>query len=286
MNSKFWGSATVLLLSALSSCHPGTADKYREWNVYGGSKEAIHYSSLTQVDTANVRQLKPVWTYHSGDMDHGSQIQVNPVMANGILYGVSPKLKLFAVDAATGAQHWVFDPAKKGPLAINACRGVTLYNGGNDDLRVFYTAGSSLWCINAVNGQPIDSFGNKGKIDLHNDLGRDVKDLYVTSTTPGIIYKDLLIVGTRVAEEAAAAPGYIRAYDVHNGQLRWVFHTIPDPGEKGYESWDDKEAYNNVGGANAWAGFSLDEEKGIVFAPIGSAVYDFYGGKRKGDDLY
>ncbi len=294
MNTRSCLYPSTLLLFALVSCHSAGTGKYREWNVYGGSKEAIHYSSLTQVDTSNVQELKPAWIYHTGDSDPGSQVQVNPVIANGILYGVSPKLKLFAVDAATGEKKWVFDPAAsvdpaavlRSGFAINACRGVTLYNGGDDDQRVFYTAGSSLYCISAMNGKPIAGFGDNGTIDLHHDLGRDVQDLYVTSTTPGIIYKDLLIMGTRVAEEAAAAPGYIRAYDVHSGRLRWLFHTIPYPGEKGYESWEDTAAYKNVGGANAWAGFSLDEEKGIVFAPVGSAVYDFYGGKRKGNDLY
>ena len=294
MNTRSCLYPATLLLLAFVSCHSDSNDKYRQWNVYGGSKDAIHYSALTQVDTSNVQQLKPAWVYHTGDMDKNSQLQVNPVIANGILYGVSPGLKLFAVDAATGAAKWVFDAAKAsaaGPgrsssFAINACRGVALYNGGGDDQRVFYTAGSSLYCINAINGKPVAGFGDNGKIDLHHDLGRDVSDLYVTSTTPGIIYKDLLIIGTRVAEEAAAAPGHIRAYDVHSGKLRWIFHTIPYPGEKGYGSWEDTAAYRNIGGANAWAGFSLDEEKGIVFAPIGSAVYDFYGGKRKGNDLY
>lgn len=293
MNQRL-GRLAPWLVVPLIACNPSGHDPYKTWQVYGGSKEGIHYSALTQIDTANVTQLHVAWEYHTHDADTLSQIQVNPVMLDGVLYGVSPKLKLFALDAATGKEKWTFNPAAPSPsdpmgryyFAINVCRGVTLYNGGPNDRRVFYAAGSFLYCIDAATGRPISSFGNKGKIDLHNDLDRDVNDLYIAATTPGIIYKDLLIVGMRVAEEAAAAPGHIRAYDVHSGKLRWIFHTIPHPGEKGYESWDDTAAYKNIGGANAWAGFSLDEAKGILFAPVGSASYDFYGGKRTGRNLY
>jgi quinoprotein glucose dehydrogenase len=265
-----------------------------EWTNYGGNKANNHYSSLTQIDTSNVSTLKKAWEYHTGDSDDKTQIQVNPLIIEGILYGVSPKLKLFALDAATGKEQWVFDPAEPnsssakggGYFSMNVCRGVAFYKNGKNDQRIFYSASGSMYCINAENGKPFLSFGNNGKIDLHQDLGVDASNLYVASTTPGIIYKDMIIVGTRVAEEAAAAPGHIRAYDVHTGKLRWIFHTIPQPGEPGFETWDNKEAYQHVGGANAWAGFSMDEERGIVFAPIGSAVYDFYGGKRTGDNLY
>ena len=143
-----------------------------------------------------------------------------------------------------------------------------------------------MFCIDADTGLPIEGFANNGKLDLHKDLDRDTSQMYIAMTTPGIIFQDLIIVGSRVNEDAVAAPGYIRAYDVYTGALRWKFHTIPKPGEEGYESWEDKEAWKNIGGANAWAGFSLDEKRGIVYAPIGSASYDFYGGKRKGDNLF
>ena len=262
--------------------------------MYGGNKESSHFSSLTQIDTNNVTQLQVAWTYHTGDSDRMTQIQVNPIMVDGVLYGVSPKLKLFALDAGTGKEKWVYNPVNDtsaevrgaGYFQFNVCRGVTYYTDGKNDKRIFYAASSRLYCIDAETGKPVLSFGKNGKIDLHDDLGRDVKNLFVSSTTPGIIYKDLIIVGTRVAEEAAAAPGYIRAYDVYTGKLRWIFHTIPQPGEAGYETWDNKEAYKHIGGVNAWAGFSMDEKKGIVFAPLGSASYDFYGGKRTGNDLF
>lgn len=268
---------------------------YSSWRVYGGNKEANHYSSLRQIDTSNVSRLKVAWMFHTHDADSTmTQIQVNPVVVDSFLYGVSPKLKLFALNGQTGKEIWVFNPMEdsavkakgRGYFSMNVCRGVTYYTNGKDDKRIFYSANSQLYCINALTGKPVSSFGEKGIIDLHNDMGRDVSDLYIATTTPGIIYKDLIIIGTRVSEEADAAPGYIRAYDVHTGKLRWIFHTIPEPGEYGYDSWEDKDAWKHIGGVNTWAGFSMDEKRGILFAPTGSASYDFYGGKRLGDDLF
>ncbi len=281
----------MLLLLACSDAKK--ENQYNSWEVYGGDNGRTHYSALNQVDTINVKNLQVAWVYHTYDANNSSQIQVNPIIVGNTLYGVSPQLVLFAVDAATGDEKWTFNPgaAESGAtegekLSINVCRGVTYFKDDINGECIYYTAGLSLYCINAVTGKKIIAFGNNGAVDLHDGLDRYVKDLYVTSTTPGTIYKDLIIVGTRVAEEAGAAPGHIRAYDVHTGAIRWIFHTIPLPGETGYESWDDKEAYLHAGGVNAWAGFCLDEEKGIVFAPIGSATYDFYGGKRKGNNLY
>lgn len=288
-------NATSLLLISVCILSCKNSKNYDNWNVYGGNKEANHYSSLKQIDTSNVGQLQISWVYHTHDADSAmTQIQVNPIVIDSVLYGVSPKLKLFALNAASGKEIWNFNPmddssAKaKGPgfFSMNVCRGVTYYTDGKEDKRIFYSANSQLYCINAVTGKPVSSFGTDGKIDLHNDLGRDFSDLYVATTSPGIIYKDMIIIGDRVSEEADAAPGHIRAYDVHTGKLRWIFHTIPEPGEYGYDSWDNKEAWKHIGGANAWSGFSLDENNGILFAPIGSASYDFYGGKRLGNNLF
>ena len=267
-NLSQYASLLFLISLFIVSCKP--TKKYDTWQVYGGNKEANHYSSLNQIDTSNVSRLQVAWTYHTNDADSNrTQIQVNPIMIDSVLYGVSPKLKLFALNAATGKEKWVFNPMNdsavkaKGPgyFSMNVCRGVTYYTDGKDDKRIFYSANSQLYCINAITGKPIKSFGENGTIDLHNDLGRDVSNLYVSSTTPGIIYKDLIIIGTRVAEEAAAAPGYIRAYDVHNGKLRWVFHTIPQPGEFGYDSWNDKDAWKHIGGVNTWSGLVLMKRK-------------------------
>lgn len=285
--------AAVVLAIFCLSCH--SKKNYNTWTFYKGSPESIHYSSLTQIDTNNVKHLQLAWIYHTDDADtlHNSQIQCNPIIIDSVLYGVSPQMKLFAVNAATGKEKWVFNPfdsianADKGFFYIlNNCRGVAYWSDNEKDKRLFYTAGSNLYCINAGNGQIIKTFANNGRIDLHDGLDRDVKDLFVTSTSPPVIYENILIVGTRVDEGPMAAPGHIRAYDVRTGKRVWIFHTIPHPGEEGYNTWEDSTAYKFIGGANAWNGFSLDEKRGIVYASIGSASYDFYGGKRLGNDLF
>jgi len=284
----------VILVGA--SCTKTEDQRYTSWGSYNGTKGGLKYSSLTQIDTNNVSRLAVAWTYNTGDADtlNHSQIQCNPIMVDGVLFGVTPQMKLFAVDAATGTHRWTFDA--NNPIEgsenravfhnmINS-RGVACWTDGKEDKRIFFTAGSYTYAIDALTGKPISSFGNQGAIDLHNDLGRDVQDLFVVNTSPGIVYKNLLILGTRVDEAPPAAPGHIRAYDVVTGKLVWIFHTIPQPGEFGYDTWEDPKAWEHIGGANTWSGFSLDEERGILFAPTGSASYDFYGGKRLGANLF
>jgi quinoprotein glucose dehydrogenase len=281
----------LVLAMGITSCkkHSSKAEN-DEWRTYAGSKEGNRYSSNRQITPLNVSQLKVAWTYSSNDKDSAnrSQNQCNPIMIDGILYGTSPKLKLFALNAATGIQKWLFDPAlqdnskKNDPMAYyKVCRGVIFWEDENgDNKRIFYSVGSKTYAIDAVNGQPVKSFGKGGYLDLTKDLGKETNS-FVSGTTPGVIYKDILIIGTRVAESEDAAPGHIRAYDVLTGKLRWIFHTIPHPGEKGYETWPDKNAWTRLGGANSWAGMSLDEKRGIVYVPIGSVGGDFYGGNRK-----
>ncbi|HKO81425.1 MAG TPA: PQQ-binding-like beta-propeller repeat protein, partial [Chitinophagaceae bacterium] len=258
---------------SLYSCRV-SEKKYTTWGVYKGSDESLNYSSLNQVDTINVKTLQVAWTYHSGDTDtvNHSQIQCNPIIVNGVLYGTSPKLKLLAIDAATGKEKWVFNPFdslgtnKKMFFILNNSRGVRYWSDGEKDERIYYTAGSFLFAVNALTGQLISSFGIEGKIDLHEGLGRDVSDLFITATSPPVIFDDVLIIGSRVDEGPSSAPGHIRGYDVRTGKQRWIFHTIPQPGEEGYSSWEQPDAYKYSGGANAWSGFSLDHTKGIVFA--------------------
>jgi len=283
-----------LLVSVVlfNSCKNNLTRDDTGWRVYGGSKKSQRYSTLTQIDTSNVKQMQVAWVYHTNDADikAHSQIQCNPIIVNGLLYGTTPKLRLFALNAATGKQKWIFNPAGNtnatpANFGMNNNRGVTYWEDG-EDKRILYCAGSNIYAVNAETGALITSFGNGGKIDLHNDLGRNAKDMYVTATSPGIIYRDIYIIGSRVNETADAAPGHIRAYDVRTGKLKWIFHTIPYPGEFGYESWKDTSAYRHIGSANSWTGFSLDEKTGVLFAPTGSAAYDFYGGKRKGAGLF
>lgn len=285
-------SAIIFILIGLSSCG-SQPEESSNWSHYGGGKKNQHYSSLTEITKNNVSQLSEVWSYQSGDADSFTQIQTNPIVIDTTLITVSPKLKLQALNAKTGELIWSFDPfeIKKdevkgvGYFSLNVCRGVVHYQDKEKSI-IYYAAGSNLYAIEANSGVPYQPFANNGILDLHNDLGKDVSDLYIAMTSPGIIYKDKLIIGTRVSESAEAAPGHVRAYNVHNGALEWIFHTIPKPGQEGYESWEDPEAYKYIGGANAWSGFSMDEDHGLVFVPIGSASYDFYGGNRKGDNLF
>jgi len=286
---------TILVLLTVLSCSTSER-KYTSWKTYNGGKESLKYSSLTQINTTNVDQLQLAWAYNTGDADseHHSQIQCNPIIVDGVLFGVSPQMKLFAIDAASGIQKWVYDVNSQTQYDGNRAafhnminsRGVAYWTDGKDDKRIFFTAGSNTFAIDATTGKPISTFGNNGSIDLHENLGRDVSNLFIVNSSPGIIYKSLLILGSRVDEAPPSAPGHIRAYDVITGKLEWIFHTIPQPSEDGYETWEDKDAWKHIGGGNVWSGFSLDEERGILFAPTGSAAYDFYGGKRKGANLY
>lgn len=284
----------VFILAILITAPTGFADdgakaSHSEWPTHGGNPAHTQYSPLAQINTANVNRLKVAWVYHTGDKrdDNRSQIQCNPIIVNGVLYATSPQIKVFALNAATGKEIWRFDPFKAGAqensLGVN--RGVTFWQSGTDR-RIFASAGQRLYALDARTGLPVPSFGKQGSIDLSEGLGRDVSGLYVLSNTPGAIYKDLLIVGTRVSEgPGRAAPGHIRAYDVRTGKIRWIFHTIPWPGEYGYDTWP-KEAWQRIGGANAWSGISVDTRRGIVFLPTGSAAFDFWGGNRKGANLF
>lgn len=293
---------TLIILAALStiglfSCKPSKpfGSDYKAWTTYAGTKDGSRYTELENINLKNISGLKVAWTYSSNDKDPGNhtQNQCNPIMVNGALYGSTPTLKLFSLNAASGKQNWLFDPAKidtagkNDPMAfLKVNRGLVYWadeEGKNG--RLFYNVGSRVYTINASTGEPIRAFGNGGYLDLTENLGKEVHS-FVASTTPGVIYKDVIIIGMRVAESEDAAPAPIRAYDVRSGKLRWSFNTIPHPGEKGYETWSDKDAWKKLGGANSWAGMSVDEKRGIVYIPTGSIGGDFYGGNRKGQNLF
>ncbi|MGH7496008.1 MAG: PQQ-binding-like beta-propeller repeat protein [bacterium] len=268
----------------------------KEWRVYLGDQESSHYSVLHQINKENVAQLQVAWTYHTGDLPEGEfgEIQCNPIIVNGVLYGSSPRTKIFALNAGTGAEIWKFDPFADRPEEANTQgrhRGVTYWQDeAGNDRRILFTAGADLFAVDARNGTRITSFGDSGKVRLNAGLDRELGsdggwDLFVSTTTPGMIYKDLLILGTRVSEGPISAPGHIRAFDVRTGAVKWIFHTIPHPGEFGYDTWPE-DAWKRAGGANCWSGMSVDHKRGLVFIPTGSAAYDFYGGNRKGQNLF
>ena len=258
-------------------------NSFADWKTYQGDFGRNQYSSLTQVNKQNVNKLVPLWIYKTGDsLRNNSQIQCNPIIINGVLYATTPNLKLIALNAATGKLIWEFDPDLDFSPHVN--RGVSYWESKNDK-RILYTAGSLLFAINALTGKPVESFGASGVTSLKAGLGVRAADLFVIATSPGVVYNDLLIIGTRVSENADAAPGYVRAFNILTGKVEWVFHTIPKPGEYGYSTWP-KNAYNQIGGANAWAGISLDKKRGVVYIPTGSASFDFWGGNRLGKNLF
>jgi quinoprotein glucose dehydrogenase len=271
-------AVSLLLLTTIAAA--------ADWPHYGGGPDRLRYSPLAQVTRENVASLGVAWTYDTRDAFEGSEMQCQPVVAHGVLYGTSPKLRVFALDAATGAEQWSFDPNTdlKSPMRTRI-RGLMFWERG-EERRIYFAARQWLYALDARTGRPLKTFGTDGRIDLREGFeGRDPRTLSVGLNTPGVFYGNLLIIGSIVPEGLPSAPGDIRAFDVDTGRQQWAFHTIPHPGEPGYETWP-KEAWRHAGGANAWSGVSLDERRGLVYASTGSASYDFYGANRLGDNLY
>src|SRR5688500_1859851 len=268
------------LLAALALLGPAAAqtDRSREWSAYGGGPEQTRHSSLQQINRGNVSQLQVAWTYDTGET---GGLQTQPIVADGVLYALTPSHKAFALRATTGEVLWTFDSKIK---VQGANRGVMYWSEGNER-RIFAPVDDYLYALDARTGVPVPAFGDRGRIDLRRDLGRDPARQSIRLTSPGVVYKDLMIIGGRVSAGLPASPGPIRAYDVRTGHLRWIFHTIPHPGEYGYDTWPP-QAWTYSGGANNWAGMALDERRGIVYVPTGSAAADFYGANRTGDNLF
>ena len=276
----------IFFLTLLAAaCHPDK-NANTNWSHYLGAPGSTQYSPLKQINKKNISQIQVAWTYNSGGADtvnNRSQIQCNPLIIDGVLYGTSPRLEVFALNAATGEEIWKYSTGEGGNLSVN--RGLAWWQE-KGDRHLLAAIGQYLYAINPDTGEPILTFGEMGKTDLHAGLGEDHFYKFVVANTPGVIYKDLYILGSRVDEESGAAPGHIQAFDVRTGKVRWVFHTIPQPGEFGHETWENPDAWKTAGGANSWAGMALDEEAGIVYVPTGSAAYDFWGGDRKGANLF
>ena len=258
----------------------------RTWSIYKADAKSSNYSPLKQITTANVNQLRPAWTFTIHDKPSGSQpgrSECNPIIVDGVLYATSANQWAYAVDATTGKQVWSFDPLD-GKQGGEVNRGLTYWENASDK-RILMSANNFLFALNAKTGKLISTFGENGKVDLKIGLRDADKDFYVSSTSPGIVYKNLIIMGCRVPDTYGAQPGFIRAYDCTAGKLVWTFHTVPYPGEPGYETWST-DAYKVVGGVNNWAGMSIDSKRGMVFLGLGSPSYDFYGKDRKGSNLY
>jgi quinoprotein glucose dehydrogenase len=272
-----------IVLLVLCSCRD---DQTRTWSVYKADPESSSSSTLKQINRENVKAISLAWTFYPNDSRKNSRpmnSECNPIVIDGVMYATSARHRLYAINARTGQQLWTFDPFEGGEGG-GVYRGVAYWEDG-EDKRILYTAGDNLFAQNAITGELITTFGNNGKVSMNEGLRGDPKKISVIPTSPGIVFGDLLILGAEVSELYGAEPGYIRAYDVRTGKLEWTFHTIPHPGEPGYETWS-KDAWKYVGGVNDWAGMSLDKKRGMVFLALGSPSYDFYGGDRIGQNLY
>jgi quinoprotein glucose dehydrogenase len=269
------------LATALAA--PAGPPSHDTWEVYNGGPEAMKYSSLDQINRGNVKRLRVAWIHRSGDAGSDSgltALQSNPVVVRGTMYVLGQNNKVMALNAATGEPLWVHRSTARGTATR---RGLVYWeNADRSDRRVFFTVGPSLLALDAASGQPIRSFGQGGAVTLYVD--RD-SSRTAGAPSPGIIFEDLLIMGSVVGEMYGGAPGNIRAYDVRTGQLRWLFRTVPRPGEYGHDTWAP-DSWKRNGGANVWGAFSLDRARGMVFAPTGSPSYDFYGADRKGENLF
>ena len=256
---------------------------HRSWEIYHGDYGGSHYSSLDQIHRSNVHQLEPVWVWHSGDI--GSTIECNPIIVGDTMFVTTPRLHCVALNAVTGKPRWRFDPWQGG-RGGGVSRGVAYWSDGQGDERVFFSAGDHLYALDAKTGQLAIEFGTQGRISHRDGFDTDVFFFSIGNNTPPMIWKDLLILGSTTGEgPQPCAPGHIRAFDARTGERRWIFHTIPHPGEFGYETWGP-DSWKEVGSANVWGGFTLDAERGILFCGTGSPAYDSWGGNRPGANLF
>jgi len=265
-----------------------------EWPYYGGDPGGMKYSPLTQITPANVNQLKPAWTFHTGEISDGSQYPVRstfestPLVDNGVMYVTTPFGRLVALDPETGRQLWSFDPKidKDRPSNLFINRGAALYKDGAK-LRLFLgTLDGRLFQIDAVTGEPVPTFGKGGFINLKEGVADKFPGKAYALTSPATVYKNLVITGSMVADGEPQGPaGDVRAFDARSGKLVWTFHTVARPGEFGSDTWEG-DSWKDRGGINAWSILSLDQERGIVYLPLTSPATDYYGGDRKGANLF
>jgi quinoprotein glucose dehydrogenase len=272
----------ILLCVIHFACQRDNKGAPSEWREYLGGPERNHYSSLDEINLTNVNRLVKAWEYHTQD---SGQIQCNPIVVNGMLFGMTASALPFAIDAASGKEIWrLYDTASVKSYATS--RGVAYWEHGNDK-RILYTRESWLYAINALTGKSIAAFGDSGRVHLATGLGERAKNRFVISNTPGTIFEDLIIMPLRLSEGADAASGYVQAFNVRSGKLEWIFKPIPQPGEPGYETWPQAASGDStIGAANNWAGMAIDRDRAIVYVPTGSAAFDFYGGNRHGKNLF
>ena len=272
------GLSIIAVASKAQRAQAAAPSGKTDWPVYGGSPENTHYSKLSQINRSNVANLKLAWSYVSGEK---GGLQTSPIIVDSVMYAYTPQKEVIALDAASGTLLWKFNPGLSGSRAE---RGLSYWTDGHEK-RILAPVVNYLYSLDATTGKPIPTFGEDGRIDLRENLRGDPKEQSLYVSSPGSIYKELIIMGDGEPENLPAPTGDIRAYDVRNGKLRWTFHTIPHPGEFGYDTWPT-DAWTYSGAANNWTGMSVDTERGIVYVPTGSAATDWYGGDRIGDNLF
>ena len=267
------------------ACGGKSSAQQTPWKDYLGGPDSSHYSPLKQINTANVDKLKVAWSFPTGD---DVSYTFSPLVVNNIAYFAAKQGSLVAVDASTGQPLWVHFFTAAGGASRSS--GIADQRGANyweskdrKDRRLFVSEGGFLQAIDARTGKLVDSFADHGKLDLK--IGLDRGNTPLSSRTPGRIFENILILGSATGEGYLAPPGDIRAFDVVTGKLLWVFHTIPRPGELGYDTWP-KDAYKYMGGVDVWGEITVDEKRGIAYLPVASAKYEFYGGDRPGNNLY
>jgi quinoprotein glucose dehydrogenase len=265
---------SVVVVTAIVSV-PILAQSPREWRDYAGGPDSSRFVASTQITKANVGQLEVAWTYPAGLTDF------NPLVVRGTVYARGEANSFVALDAATGKQLWIYKSAP----TFNG-RGVNYWESRDGkDRRLIFSTSNLLQELDAVTGEPIASFGKGGTVDLRVGLDREPEKINQQTRTPGRVFEDLIIMGSATNQEYASAPGDIRAFNVKTGALVWTFHTVPRPGEFGYDTWP-KDAWKTVGGANNWGEQSIDTKRGIVYVPTGSPKFNFYGGNRHGANLF
>ncbi len=274
------GLAVLLFTLAFSVEATAPEDPYSSWSRYAGSADSLQFSSLDQIDQSNVDQLELAW--HYAVPGPSSRFGFSPLIVDDVMYVLGADDAIVALDAATGERIW--SHATDGTPTD---RGINYWESEDrSDRRLIFAVDGVLQEISAVTGETISSFGDSGGVDLREGLGRDPKTIRSIQTgTPGRVFENLILMGSTMGEWYGAAPGDLRAYDVLSGELVWTFHTVPHPGEYGYDTWP-KDAWKYSGGANAWSAISIDEERGIAYFPLGSPTYDFYGADRKGENLF
>jgi quinoprotein glucose dehydrogenase len=274
--------AHLVLLCFRANAQGPSIDTHAQWRDYGGASDSAQYSTLRQVNHSNVTQLQVAWRYSTGD---DNRYSFNPLVVDRTVYVLARNNSIVALDAVTGRQLWIHETDSKTRLITN--RGINYWQSADgSDQRLFFSIDNFLQSIDARTGKLITSFGAHGKVDLRQGLGRDPESLVlVQSLSPGRVFENLIILGSATNQEYESGPGDIRAYDVRTGKQVWIFHTIPHPGEFGYNTWP-KEAWKTVGGANAWSELTIDEKRAIVYIPVGSPKYNFYGANRKGANLF